>query len=76
MEDVDALPVYTSHDSAVLPAKQDLSRDETPSSRSVDPIEQQLGTVYKDPIGTRLTEFDMFRHGRLKPWDGRKVPDR
>lgn len=66
MADTDPLPVYKSHDSACLPAKQELLRDEQPSSRSVDPLEQVVA-VHKDPTGTRFTEFDIFRHAITEP---------
>lgn len=64
MADSDPLPVYELHDSAALPAGQELLREEKPSSRSVDQIEQVVA-AHKEPTGTRFTEFDLFRHGWL-----------
>lgn len=72
MAHFDPLPVYEPHDSAVLPTKRELLQAETPSSRSVDQVEQ-VTAVHKDSTDSRLTEFDIFRHGRLRPRTGEQT---
>ncbi|KAK2599465.1 hypothetical protein N8I77_011219 [Diaporthe amygdali] len=59
--DFEPLPAYESHDSAVLPAREQLLQEDSPSTESVDLIKQVVGF----PVETtrkRFTEFDIFRH--------------